>query len=105
MPKPPAVVAAAVLLFLVSACALPGPGETVPTADEQQTSEQEEQAEDGLDVAQQPEAVWTEVAGNDDARGTIDRFFLPAAWNPTVRLGNCDPDRSLDQSAQGHPPD
>ncbi|WP_026116622.1 hypothetical protein [Nocardiopsis valliformis] len=46
MPKPPAV-AAAVLLFLVSACGLPEPGETVPTADEQQTSEQQEQNEDG----------------------------------------------------------
>lgn len=45
MSKPPAV-AAAVLLFLVSACGLPESGEVFPTADDQQTSERQDQAEE-----------------------------------------------------------
>lgn len=45
MPKPTAV-AVAVLLFLVSGCGLPGVREIVPTADEQQSSEQQDRAEE-----------------------------------------------------------
>lgn len=110
----PAVIAAVVLLFLVAGCGLPGVREIVPTADEGQTSEPQERAEEtpvpgaeepvsspeptpeepaGAEEPQEPEEP--EVPGEREDPGTAAGEEVPAeaAEYMAALAASADPER------------